>query len=135
MTPKRLRDISVLSGGGVLENGDGDGVVNAVNCFEIEGSREADEMDEKGGEDEVDEDDEIDEDEEDDEAEEELEDEEEDVEGFEEEVGGGRGERVEERAEEEAGKWFFFQLQLSLIYSFALQRTFILTVSSLDGKE
>ncbi|KAL5112764.1 High mobility group protein DSP1 [Taenia crassiceps] len=63
MAPKRLRDISAMSGGGV-DGGAGDGGrgdssanVNVANCFEIEGSREVDEMDGKGGDDDIDEED------------------------------------------------------------------------------
>lgn len=78
MAPKRLRDISAMSGGGVIEGGAGDGgrgdssaSVNVANCFEIEGSREVDEMDGKGGEDDIDDEEDVGDYEEEDEEEEE----------------------------------------------------------------
>ncbi|CDS40117.1 high mobility group protein [Echinococcus multilocularis] len=88
-TPKRLRDISAKSGGGAIESEAGDGGggigvssanVNVANCFEIEGSREVDEMDGKGGEDDIDDEEDVDdyEEEGDEEEEEEGEEEEDD---------------------------------------------------------
>ncbi|KAL5962451.1 High mobility group protein DSP1 [Taenia solium] len=97
MAPKRLRDITAVSGGGVVEGGAGDGgrgdssaIVNVANCFEIEGSREVDEMDGKGGEDDIDDEEDVDDYEE------------EEEEGEEEDEGADEGTGYEEEAEKGA---------------------------------